>query len=129
MGAVKMHTSLNLRGSIPTFIHITDGKYHDVNAMDEIDVVPEAIFVMKAYIDFARLSGWTRATPFFVVRAKSNLMFRSVISRKVDKSTGRRCDQSNVLIVPKSKKQYPEKIRRIKYYDREKDITLVLFDQ
>lgn len=125
-GAVKMHTLLNLRGNIPTFIHITDGKYHDVNAMDEIDVIAEAIYVMdKAYIDFLRLFKLNQNNAFFVVRAKSNLKFRAVVSRKVDKSKGLRCDQSIVLMVPKSRKQYPEKIRRIKYYDSEKNITLV----
>lgn len=125
-GAVKMHTLLNLRGNIPTFIHITDGKYHDVNAIDEIDVMAEAIYVMdKAYIDFLRLFKLNQNNAFFVVRAKSNLKFRAVASRKVDKSTGLRCDQSIVLMVTKSRKQYPEKIRRIKYYDSEKNITLV----
>lgn len=125
-GAVKMHTLLNLKGSIPTFIHITDGKYHDVNALDEIEVVPGAIYVMdKAYIDFGRLFSLTQSNAFFVVRAKSNLKFRVVASRKVDKNTGLWCDQSIWLTVAKSRKHYPEKIRRIKYYDREKDITLV----
>lgn len=92
-GAVKMHTLLNLRGSIPAFIHITDGRYHDVNALDEIVVVPSAIYVMdKAYIDFARLYRLRQSDAFFVVRAKSNLKFKAVASRKVDKATGLRCD-------------------------------------
>ena len=125
-GAVKMHTLLDLRGSIPTFIHITDGKYHDVNTLDEIDVVPAAIYVMdKAYLDFKRLNDLSKSKAFFVIRAKDNLKFKAVLSRKVDKSTGLRCDQSIKLLVPKSKKQYPEKIRRIKYYDQEKDLMLV----
>jgi len=125
-GAVKMHTLLNLRGNIPTFIHITDGKYHDVNALDEIEVVPSAIYVMdKAYIDFERLFRMKQSNAFFVVRAKSNLKFKAVTSRKIDKSKGLRCDQSIRLLVPKSRKQYPEKIRRVKYYDSAKDITLV----
>lgn len=125
-GAVKMHTLLNLRGSIPTFIYVTDGKYHDVNALDEIKIVPSAIYVMdKAYIDFERLFRMSKSDAFFVVRAKSNLKFKAVASRKIDKTTGLRCDQSIKLLVPKSRKQYPEKIRRIKYYDSEKDITLV----
>lgn len=125
-GAVKMHTLLDLRGSIPTFIHITDGKYHDVNTLDEIDVVPSAIYVMdKAYLDFKRLNDLSKSKAFFVIRAKDNLKFKAVFSRKVDKSTGLRCDQSIKLLVPKSKKQYPEKIRRIKYYDQEKDLMLV----
>ena len=125
-GAVKMHTLLDLRGSIPTFIHITDGKYHDVNTLDEIDVVPAAIYVMdKAYLDFTRLNDLNKSKAFFVIRAKDNLKFKAVLSRKVDKSTGLRCDQSIKLLVPRSKKQYPEKIRRIKYYDQEKDLMLV----
>jgi hypothetical protein len=125
-GAVKMHTLLNLRGNIPTFIHITDGKYHDVNALDEIEVVPSAIYVMdKAYIDFERLYRMKQSNAFFLVRAKSNLKFKAVASRKIDKSKGLRCDQSIKLLVVKSRKQYPEKIRRVKYYDSEKDITLV----
>lgn len=125
-GAVKMHTLLDLRGSIPTFIHITDGKYHDVNTLDEIDIVPAAIYVMdKAYLDFKRLNDLNKSKAFFVIRAKDNLKFKAVSSGKVDKSTGLRCDQSIKLLVPKSKKQYPEKIRRIKYYDQEKDLVLV----
>ena len=125
-GAVKMHTLLDLRGNIPTFIHITDGKYHDVNTLDEMDVIPAAIYVMdKAYLDFKRLNDLSKSKAFFVIRAKDNLTFKAVLSRKVDKSTGLRCDQSIKLLVPKSKKQYPEKIRRIKYYDQEKDLMLV----
>lgn len=125
-GAVKMHTLLDLRGNIPTFIHITDGKYHDVNTLDEMGVVPAAIYVMdKAYLDFKRLNDLSKSKAFFVIRAKDNLTFKAVLSRKVDKSTGLRCDQSIKLLVPKSKKQYPEKIRRIKYYDQEKDLMLV----
>ncbi|MCG2462506.1 IS4 family transposase [Flavobacteriaceae bacterium F89] len=125
-GAVKMHTLLDLRGSIPTFIHMTDGKYHDVNALDEIEIVPGAIYVMdKAYIDFGRLFRLAQSNAFFVVRAKSNLKFKAAASRKVDKTTGLRCDQSIRLTMAKSRKQYPEKIRHIKYYDSEKDITLI----
>jgi hypothetical protein len=102
-GAVKMHTVLNLQGNIPTFIYITDGKYHDVNALDEIH----------------------QSSSFFVVRAKSNLRFKAVASRKIDKATGLRCDQSIRLCVPKSRKQYPKKLRRIKYYDSKKNMTFV----
>ena len=125
-GAVKMHTLLDLRGNIPTFIYVSDGKYHDVNALDEIVVVAGAVYVMdKAYIDFSRLYELEEAEAFFVVRAKSNLRFRAVESRKVDKSTGLRCDQSIRLTVAKSRGNYPDKLRRIKYYDAEKDIRLV----
>lgn len=125
-GAVKMHTLLDLHGSIPTFIYISDGKYHDVNALDEILIIPDAIYVMdKAYIDFKRLYDLHGSEAFYVVRAKNNLKFKAVASREIDKSTGLRCDQTIKLLVPKSSKQYPEKLRRIKYYDQEKDILLV----
>lgn len=125
-GAVKMHTVLSLQGNIPVFIHITDGKYHDVNALDEIVPVVDAIYVMdKAYIDFKRLYQIHKASSFFVVRAKSNLKFKAVASTKIDKTTGLRCDQSIKLCVPKSRKQYPEKLRRIKYYDTKKNMTFV----
>lgn len=125
-GAVKMHTVLNLQGNIPTFIYITDGKYHDVNALDEIVPVVDAIYVMdKAYIDFKRLYQFHQSSSFFVVRAKSNLKFKAVASRKIDKATGLRCDQSIRLSVQKSRKQYPEKLRRIKYYDSKKNMTFV----
>jgi hypothetical protein len=125
-GAVKMHTLMDLRGNIPTFIHITDGKYHDVNALDELAVVSEAIYIMdKAYIDFKRLNRLSNAQAFFVVRAKENLKFKAVASKKVDKTKGLRCDQTIKLTVKKSKSQYPEKLRRIKYFDEEKNILLV----
>jgi len=125
-GAVKMHTLMDLRGNIPTFIHITDGKYHDVNALDELDVVSGAIYIMdKAYIDFKRLNRLNNVQAFFVVRAKENLKFKAVASKKVDKTKGLRCDQTIKLTVKKSKSQYPEKLRRIKYFDEEKNILLV----
>jgi hypothetical protein len=83
-GAVKMHTLMDLRGSIPTFIHITDGKYHDVNTLDEIEIIPDAIYVMdKAYIDFERLYDLNESGAFYVVRAKDNLKFKAVASRKI----------------------------------------------
>ncbi|MEZ5194839.1 MAG: IS4 family transposase [Bacteroidales bacterium] len=125
-GAVKMHTLLDLRGSIPTFIHITDGKYHDVNALDEIEIIHNAIYVMdKAYLDFGRLYDLNESGSFFVIRAKNNFRFKATASRKIDKATGLRCDQTIKLLGPKSKKLYPEKLRRIKYYDQQKDLTLV----
>lgn len=83
-GAVKMHTLLDLRGSIPTFIHITDGKYHDVNALDEFDIIHDAIYVMdKAYLDFKRLYALNESGAFFVIRAKENFRFKVVESRQV----------------------------------------------
>ena len=127
-GAVKMHTLLDLRGSIPTFIYITDGKYHDVNALDEISIIQNAIYVMdKAYIDFKRLYALNEIGAFFVLRAKNNFRFKVVESRQVDKTTGLRCDQTVKLLVYKSNKQYPKKLRRIKYYVQEKNLMLVFF--
>jgi len=97
-GAIKMHTLLNLRGSIPEFIRITDGKVHDVNILDELIPEPGSFYVMdRAYIDFERLYLLTNCCAFFVVRAKSNLDFRRISSQKVDKSTGVLCDQVIVL--------------------------------
>lgn len=125
-GAVKVHTLLDLHGNIPVFIHVTDGKYHDVNAIDEIEIIPNAVYVMdKAYIDFSRLFMLKETGSFFVVTAKTNLKFKAVKSHKVDKSTGLRCDQVIKLLVWKTKSNYPDKLRRIKYYDQEKNITLV----
>lgn len=125
-GAVKMHTLLNLRGNIPTFIHITDGKYHDVNTLDEIEVISNAIYVMdKAYLDFKRLFELNEVNAFFVIRARDNFCFKAIESQQVDKTTGLQCDQMIKLVIYKSNKQYPNKLRRIKYYDKEKDLTLV----
>jgi IS4 transposase len=125
-GAVKMHTLLDLRGNIPLFIHVTDGKYHDVNSLDEIDIIQHTIYVMdKAYLDFRRLYEIHIADAFFVTRAKDNLRFSVHKSRKVDKESGLRCDQSIRLLIKKSKSLYPNDLRRIKYYDNENKITLV----
>jgi hypothetical protein len=125
-GAVKMHTLLDLRGSIPTFIHITNGKYHDVNALDEIEAIRNAIYVMdKAYLDFKRLYDLNESGAFFVIRAKNNIRFKAIESRPIDKIKGLQCDQRIKLLVYKSNKQYPKNLRRIKYYDQEKDLTLV----
>ena len=102
-GAVKLHTLLDLRGSIPSFIHITEGKLHDVNILDRIAFEAGSFYVMdRGYIDFARIHTLHQAQAFFVVRAKSNLQFRWVYSRPVDKETGLRCDQTVRLTTPKS---------------------------
>lgn len=127
-GAIKLHTLLDLRGNIPSFISITDGKVHDVNILDEL--VPEAgsFYIMdRAYIDFARLYKLTQSFAFFVIRSKSNTKFRRIYSRKVDKSTGLKCDQTIVLSRDKSFKEYPEKLRRIRYYDSENDRNLTFY--
>ena len=116
--AVKMHTLLDLRGNIPTFISITDGKVHDVNVLDELIPEPGSFYIMdRAYLDFYRLNTLSEYFAFFVIPLKSNTKFRRVYSRKVDKSTGLRCDQTIVLTGIKSSKYYPEKLRRVKFYD------------
>lgn len=124
--AVKLHTLMDLRGSIPTFIAITTGKVHDVNILDQLIYEAGAFYVFdKGYYDFTRLFRIEKAKAFFVIRAKSNLKFRRLYSQKVDKSTGLRCDQIIKLTSPKSSKAYPEKLRRIKFYDKTKPKTYV----
>jgi len=117
-GAIKLHTLLDLRGSIPTFISITDGKIHDVNILDDLIPEPGAFYVMdRGYLDFERLYVLNQCMAFFIIRSKRNTKFRRIYSRIIDKSTGLRCDQSIVLTGTKTQKRYPEKIRRIKYFD------------
>jgi transposase len=118
-GAVKMHTLLDLRGNIPTFINITEGTVHDVTILDILPLEPGAVYVMdRGYIDFDRLYPIYRAKATFVIRAKCNLQFRRQYARPVDKTTGLRCDQTIVLTGFYAAKDYPEQLRRIKYYDQ-----------
>ncbi len=125
-GAIKMHTLLNLRGSIPEFIRITDGKVHDVNILDELYPEPGSFYIMdRGYIDFTRLFRFTQYFSFFIIRAKSNLDFRRIFSEKVDRSTGILCDQIIILTGVKTSKLYPEKLRRVKYFDSETNKTFV----
>ena len=125
-GAVRLHTLLDLRGNIPSFIHISDGKLHEVNVLDIIPMEAGAFYIMdRGYTDFSRLYAVTQASAFFVIRAKSNLKSRRLYSHPVDKSTGVVCDQSILLTVPKSAGDYPDKLRRVRYYDAETDKTLV----
>lgn len=124
--AVKLHTLLDLRGNLPTFILISDGTMHEVNILDELVFEPNAIYLMdKGYLDFARLYRLHCAGSFFVTRAKTNLSWARISSRKVDKETGLRCDQTIKLITYKSKKSYPENLRRVKYFDKEQRKTYV----
>ena len=117
-GAVKLHTLLDLRGNIPSFIHITDGKVHDINVLDVLIPEPGSFYVMdRGYLDFARLYGLTQNQAFFVVRSKENLQFRRIYSRPIDKSTGLRCDQTIVVTGPLTSQLYPEKLRRVGYFD------------
>jgi hypothetical protein len=125
-GAVKLHTLLDLRGDIPTFIWITDGKVHDVNVLDHLVPEPGAIYVMdRAYLDFQRLYQLHQGSAIFVTRSKTNTGLRRIYSNKVDKSTGVKFDQTVVLTGFYSKKEYPEKLRRIKYFDAEKGRSFV----
>jgi len=123
---VKLHTLLDLRGSIPSFIAITDAKIHDVNILDELIIEPGAICVMdRAYLDFYRLYQMHQGLSFFVLRAKRNTRLRRLYSAEVDKTCGVLCDQTVVPINTDAVKAYPEKLRRIKYYDREKQKRFV----
>ena len=125
-GAIKLHTLMDLRGSIPTFIEITDGLCHDVNILDLIITERGAIYVMDmGYIDYERLYRIHQSQGFFVTRAKTNMAFKRLYSRTVDKTKGLRCDQSIRVTGYYAKKHYPELIRRIKYYDEETDRTYV----
>jgi len=124
--AVKLHTLLDLRGNIPTFIHISDGKLHDVNVLDQMIFEAGSFYVMdRGYVDFDRLYTLHQALAFFVIRAKSNLQYRRVYSRPVDKSTGLRCDQTILLTGLNTSRDYPIQLRRVKFYDIEHDRLLV----
>jgi len=125
-GAVKLHTLLNLQGDIPEFILISDGKLHDVNVLDHLVPVPGAYYVMdRGYLDFERLYVLHQAKSFFVTRSKRNFNFSRRYSHEVDKSTGVQCDQTVVLETYYSAQGYPEPLRRIRYYDAERDKRLV----
>jgi len=126
-GAIKVHTLLDLRGSIPTFIFITDGKCHDSNILDVIVPLPDAIYLMdKAYVDFAALYNMHKAGAFFVTRAKVSLDYTVIESNyNIDERTGLRSDKTIKLKGYKSKRLYPEILRIVEYYDDEKDVILV----
>jgi transposase len=124
--AVKLHTLLDLRGNIPSFIHISDGKMHEVNVLDIL--IPEAggFYIMdRGFLDFARLYRLHQAQAFFVTRAKSNLAHRRVYSHAVDKATGLRCDQTIALSGFYIRQDYPQHLRRIKFHDAEHDKELI----
>ena len=125
--AIKLHTLLDLRGDLPTFIDVTDGKTHDVNILDRIIFEPGAFYIMdKGYVDFERLYSIHQSQAFFVIRAKDNLKFKRIKASKVDKENGLRCDQTIMLTISKSRDGYPEMLRRVKYYDSDNDLLLVL---
>jgi hypothetical protein len=124
--AMKLHTLMDLRGNIPTFIRISPARLHDVNVLD--DLVPEAgaFYVMdRGYLDFERLYRWTQRGAFFVTRARKNFRFRRIASHPVDKSTGVQCDQTISLVWFYPARNYPERLRRIRFFDAERSKRLV----
>ena len=124
--AIKLHTLLDLRGNIPSFIHISDGKLHDVNVLDILPIEAGAFYVMdRGYVDFARLYAMHQSGAFFVTRAKSNINARRVYSQPVDKTTGLNCDQRIKLCGTKSLRDYPEHLRRVRFKDPITGKTLV----
>ena len=124
--AVKLHTLLDLRGNIPSFIHVSDGKLHDVHALDLL--VPEAgaIYVMdRGYVDFRRLYGLHQTGAFFVTRAKSNMVSHRIYSAPVDRTTGLICDRTITLDGPRTRHDYPEHLRRVRFRDPETSKSLI----
>ena len=123
---IKLHTLLDLRGNIPTFIRITEALMHDVNILDDIILEAGAFYIMdRGYLDFGRLYTFHQCLAFFVARAKGNFQFRRLYSCPIDKSTGLRCDQIIVLTGFYASKDYPEKLRRVSYVDKETEQSLV----
>ena len=123
---VKLHTLLDLHGNIPTLAFITNAKVHDVNVLDRIVFEPGALYIMdRGYLDFARLYSIHSGKAFFITRAKSNFRFRRLYSHPVDKTTGLRSDQTIVLKGFYAKKDFPEKLRRIRYYDATRNKNLI----
>jgi hypothetical protein len=120
-GAVKIHTLLDLRGPIPSFIRVTDGSVHEVNILDELVIEPGAFYIIdRAYLDYERLYLLKEQSGFFVTRTKKNFQYKRIYSHPVDKSLGLICDQTVSLTGFYSKQHYPEKLRKIRYFDPEK---------
>lgn len=124
--AVKLHTRIDLHGSIPCFVHITDGKVHDVKALDPLVLEPGAFYMMdRGYIDFARLYAFVQNLAYFITRVKSNCAYTRTASRLVDKTTGLRSDQTIRLTGTQTSQDYPDVLRRVGYHDAETDKSLV----
>ena len=124
--AVKLHLAMELKGNIPAFFHISDGKSHDIHFLDILEFEAGAYYTMdRGYVDFGRLYKIHQAGAFFVTRAKDNFSFKRIVSNSVDRSTGVICDQVIRLRGYKAAKDYPEKLRRIKYYDKETERVYV----
>ena len=125
-GAIKLHTLMHLRGNIPEFIHISDGKMHEVKVLDILIPEPGSFYIMdRGYVDYARLHKLHQASAFFVTRAKSNFSFRRLYSNQVGKHSGLRCDQTVVLTTHYAKKDFPDKLRRIVFLDPETEKRLI----
>ena len=125
-GAIKLHTLLDLRGNIPTFVEVTEGRVHDVNILDYLLVQPGSIYILdRGYLDFARLYRLHQSSGFFIIRAHQRLNFRRLYSHRVDKSIGLRSDQTGVLSGRYTANKYPDKLRRVRYYDAETQKHLV----
>jgi hypothetical protein len=125
-GGIKIHTLFDITTQIPAFIHITSASVNDINAMDRIIYEEGAYYIFdRGYVDFSRLHTITQRKAYFVIRAKSSLKYRRIYSAKVDKSTGVLCDQTGRLTGFYTAKDYPEKLRRVKYYDQESNRTFV----
>ncbi len=123
--AVKLHTLLDVRGSIPTSVYVTGGQVHDVNLLDELLLEAGAFYLLdRGYVDFARLYAFTQACAFFITRAKKNMQFYRRSSRPVERSTGVQCDQTILLTGVRTAQRYPDRLRRIHYFDAEKDSRL-----
>jgi len=126
--AVKLHTLLDVRGNIPTFLHISDGKLHDVNVLDILLPEPGAFYLMdRGYLDFKRLFTLTQSGAFFVIRAKRNTRHQRRYSHAIDHSHGLRCDQTIVLTGATTQDAYPQPLRRVKYYDCKTEKTFNFF--
>jgi hypothetical protein len=125
-GAIKLHTLIDLRGSIPAVVIITHGKIHEVTILDDLLIEPGAIYIMdRGYLDFARLHRIHQSSGFFVTRAKRNFNYKRLYSNSADKKTGVQCDQIVILKGFYARKDYPDKLRRIRYHDAENNKTLV----
>jgi hypothetical protein len=125
--AVKIHTLLNVQGSIPTFIFVTPGSVHDVNVMDVVPFEADSVYTMdRAYLDFERLYNINQLSAFFVIKSKSNTRLRRIYSAPVDKTIGVRADQTVMLVGYKSRQAYPDPFRRVRYYDIERNKRLVV---
>ena len=126
-GGIKLHTLMDLRGSIPSVIHITRAQIHEVNIVDRLIFEPGALYIMdRGYMDFSRLYRIHQSSAFFLIRAKRNMQYTRLYSHPVDRSEGLRCDQTVRLTGVRSRNDYPEKLRRIRFYDDQNDQKIVL---